>query len=296
MDLKNLTTFIQVAETNSFTQAGKRLGYSQPTISLQIKQLEDELGVKLFDRIGHTVRLTDKGHAILLHAQQICQLCQEIGENDLRREQQSLVRVGMADSLCFVLVGSRYPAFRRAFPNISIQITTGDTNDLFRMLDHNEVDVVCTLDSHIYNTNYIIAGEEQLDAHIIVSANHPLAAKKELTADDLLTETFLLTEKGMSYRRILDEWLAQTSHELQPVLEIGSAHLICELVEKGVGISFLPDYVTETAAHKGTIVRLSLPELNLNLWKQVIHHREKWLSPPIEAVIHHLSEPILAAF
>ena len=80
MDLKSLNTFIQVAELGSFSRAGEKLGYSQPTISVQIKQLEQDLGIKLFDRIGHAVRLTDKGRDALLHAQRICHMCDEMAQ------------------------------------------------------------------------------------------------------------------------------------------------------------------------------------------------------------------------
>ena len=78
MDIRNLTTFVHVAELGSFSRAAERLGYSQPTISVQIRQLEQELGFRLFDRIGHAVRLTDKGHQALRHAQQVCLLCQQM--------------------------------------------------------------------------------------------------------------------------------------------------------------------------------------------------------------------------
>jgi len=72
MEIKNLTTFVQVAELGSFSRAGERLGYSQPSVSVQIRQLEEELGFRLFDRIGHAVRLTDKGRDVLAYAQQVC--------------------------------------------------------------------------------------------------------------------------------------------------------------------------------------------------------------------------------
>ena len=72
MDIRNLTTFVHVAELGNFSRAAERLGYSQPTISVQIRQLEEELGFRLFDRIGHAVRLTDKGREILGYAQQVC--------------------------------------------------------------------------------------------------------------------------------------------------------------------------------------------------------------------------------
>ena len=77
MDLRNLTTFVEVAELGSFSRAAEKLGYSQPTISVQIRQLEETLGVKLFDRIGHAVRLTAKGQDLLQYAQHMCHLFQE---------------------------------------------------------------------------------------------------------------------------------------------------------------------------------------------------------------------------
>ena len=82
MDLRGLQIFIEVAEQRSFTRAGELLGYSQPTVSFQIRQLEQEMGVPLFDRIGHTVSLTEAGAEALLYAQQICNLSQEM--TDLR--------------------------------------------------------------------------------------------------------------------------------------------------------------------------------------------------------------------
>ena len=82
MDLKNLITFIQVAELSSFSHAGEKLGYSQPTISVQIKQLEKELGVPLFERIGHTVRLTDKGRAAYREELERLRACVADGEEE----------------------------------------------------------------------------------------------------------------------------------------------------------------------------------------------------------------------
>lgn len=290
MDLKSLTTFIQVAELCSFTRAAEKLGYSQPTISVQIRQLEEELGIKLFDRIGHTVRLTEKGRDVLPYAQRICHMCQKmVLQGETVEDVQGTIRLGMADSLCSVLINNGFLHFRKRYPGISLKITAAGTDELFRLLDHNEVDMVCTLDSHIYNTNYIIANEEQVNVHFVVAANHPLAQMRKIFKEDLLEQPFLLTEKGMSYRRQLEDWLAQDSQEIQPILEIGSADLICKLVEQGAGVSFLPDYVTAAAVLRGSLVRLQVEGFEANLWKQLLYHRDKWISPQIKAVIQHLS-------
>lgn len=286
MDIKNLNTLIHVAELGSFSKAGERLGYSQPTVSVQIKQLEEELGVRLFDRIGHAIRLTGPGREVLQYAQQICRICSQMTQNSAGEEDRpTVIRLATADSLSGPLISRGFDALRKAHPNISLKLITAGTTDMFRMLDHNEADLVCTLDRHIHNTNYIVAGEEKVGIHFVVAAGHPLAKRQKLTKRELLIQKFLLTEKDMSYRHLLDEWMAEDMLELRPILEIGSADLICRLVEKGQGMSFLPDYVTQAAWEQGRIVRLNAEGFEPELWKQLLYHREKWITPPIAQTI-----------
>ncbi len=290
MDFKSLNTFIQVAELNSFTKAGEKLGYSQPTVSFQIKQLESELGVQLFERIGHTINLTDGGRQALAYAQEICRMSDKmIKGTSTDNQPKGCINLAMADSLCTPLIIQQFEDFRSKYPKVSLNIKTAGTDELFRLVDHNEVDIVCTLDNHIYSTNYIISNEEKVGLHFICSVENPLAKLSNVTLEDLLTQDFLLTEKGMSYRRLLDETLAKESLEIIPVLEIGSADTICKLVEKNIGISFLPDYVTKSAVEKGKITRLNVQNFNVELWKQLLYHRDKWVSQQMQAVLDYLS-------
>ena len=290
MDFKSLNTFIQVAELNSFTKAGEKLGYSQPTVSFQIKQLEQELGIQLFERIGHTITLTDSGRQALSYAQEICRMSDKmISSKMVDTTPKGNINLAMADSLCTPMIINNFNKFREMYPQISLNIKTAGTDELFRLLDHNEADIVCTLDNHIYSTNYIISNEEKVDIHFICSADNPLASNTTLTVNDLLNEPFLLTEKGMSYRRLLDENMAKSSIEIKPVLEIGSADLICKLIKDNMGISFLPDYVTKSAVEKGDIVKLNVADFNVELWKQLLYHRDKWVSQQMQAVIDYLS-------
>ncbi len=290
MDFKNLSTFIQVAELNSFTKAGEKLGYSQPTISFQIKQLEKDLGVQLFERIGHTITLTEKGKNVLAYAQQICRTSEEmlqLASKDC--EPKGIIRLAMADSLCTPLIINKFVEFTTLYPKVSLNIKTAGTNELFRLLDHNEADIVCTLDNHIYDTSYIISNEEKIGVNFVCSVVNPLSKLKRVTIDDLISQPFILTEKGMSYRRLLDENLAQKSIEIHPILEIGSADHISKLVEANAGVAFLPDYVTEKAVKEKKIVRLSVDDINIELWKQLLYHRNKWVSLQMQTVIDFIS-------
>ena len=291
MELKNLSTFVHVAELGSFSRAAERLGYSQPTISVQIRQLEEELGFRLFDRIGHAVRLTEKGHDTLLYAQQVCHICNQMTLADSGgAPRETLLRIATSDSLSGSLLQRCFSMIRKQHPGIRLTLLTAGTDDLLHLLDHNEADFICTLDSHVYNTSYRIAGEEKIGVHFVVGADHPLAAKAQLQKEDLPAQDFLLTEQGMSYRRLLDQHLAKYSLEIRPVLETGQANLICDLVRSGQGISFLPDYITEEAARGGHIKRLELEGFQPDLWKQILYHRDKWISPSMDAVIQSLTE------
>lgn len=288
MDLKNLKTFLYTAELSSFTRAAELLGYSQPTVSFQIRQLEKELNAQLFERINHTVVLTARGREVMQYAQQIIKLSEELYQSlHTPEEITGLVRLATADSLCPLLLGTKFSAFRASYPGIHLKIITAGTEEMFRLLDHNEVDLVLTLDKHIYHAEYIIAHEEKIPMYFVAGAAHPLLSEETLSITDLLTHPFLLTEKGMSYRRILDEALASRSMEIIPVLETGNADQICQLVTENLGISFLPEYTVRQALHKRQVQCLPVTDFTADIWKQLLYHRDKWLSPAMQVVIDY---------
>ena len=291
LDLKNLTTFIHVAELNSFTKAAVALGYSQSTVSFQIRQLETELNAQLFERINHTVALTEKGREVLNYAHQIRRMTLELTQNMEEYEVlKGHIRLAMAYSLCDSLFDQSFPGFCRQHPGITLKIITAGTEEMFRLLNHNEADAILTLDSHIYDREYVIFREETVNMHFVAPAAFPLANCSSLSVADLLSWPFLLTEKGMSYRRLLDEGLAERSLEVTPILEMGSARLICSLVGSGLGISFLPDYVTQEDVEAGSIVRLNVTDFEVEIWKQLLYHRDKWVSPQLEAVLEYCAK------
>ena len=291
MDLKNLLTFMHVAELNSFTRAGQKLGFSQSTVSFQIKQLERELGTQLFERINHTVVLTEKGRDVLKFAHQISKMTQELDKRLQNEEEVSgNVRIAMADSLCDNMLQEGFGEFRDRYPGISLKIITAGTEEMFRLLNQNEADAVLTLDNHIFHAEYVIAREERAGVHFVADSENPLCEREELFPEDLAGQPFLLTEKGMSYRRLMDEKFAELSMEILPVLEIGSAGLICSLVEQGAGISFLPDYVTEEKVCAGRLRYLPVKNFEIEIWKQLLYHRDKWVTPQLESALAYLSE------
>lgn len=289
MELRNLVTFTHVAELGSFTKAAELLGYSQSTISFQIKQLEEELGCLLFERINHTVTLTERGRELVSCAHQIRALTDEFKEN-LTKEAPlgGHIHIVAPDSVCDDMIQSHYIDFHRKHPNISIKFTTADTLAMFEMLDHNEADIIITLDSHSYNKDYIIAKEERLSMHFVASTSSRFAGKKNLSIEDIVNEPFILTEYGQGYRRVFDKELAKRSLEITPVLEIGRTDIITATVARSNMISFLPDFVTEKRIRCGELCYLDVGDINPEIWKQLIYHKNKWMSKTLKTVIDYI--------
>ena len=288
MDIKNLITFIHVAELSSFTKAAEKLGFSQSTVSFQIKQLELELNSQLFERINHTVVLTEKGREVLNYAHQISKLTQELKETiQDQRTVTGHLRLAMADSLCASMLREDFGLFRKQYPGITLKIIAAGTEEMFRLINRNEADLILTLDNHIYNTEYVIAKEEKVCTHFVSGPTCPLRQRTLIPVQELIRHPFILTEKRMSYRRLMDEKLAEMSLEIQPVLEIGSTDLICSLVEQGIGISFLPDYVTAKEVKAGKLFYLHVSDFEIEVWKQLLYHRDKWVSSQMESVLQY---------
>ena len=291
MEWRNLVTFMQVTELGSFTKAAEQLGYSQSTVSFQIKQLEEELGCLLFERINHTVVLTERGHELIAYAHQVRTLTEEFKEHlEGEAELNGHIHVVSPDSVCEEMINAHYMDFHERYPAISIRFTTGDSALMLDMLDHNEADVIITLDTHFYNKDYIIAKEERLPMHFVTGVGSPYADRKGLSIRDILHEPFVLTEYGQGYRRVFDRELAKHSLEITPVLEIGRTDMITSLLAQSNMISYLPDFVTKPLVEEGKLCYLDVNDLNIDIWKQLIYHKNKWMSKSLKAFIAYVKE------
>ena len=203
-------------------------------------------------------------------------------------ECQGHIHIVTPDSVCDEMINSRYIDFHSKYPLISIKFTTADTSVMFDMLDHNEADAIITLDSHSYRKDYIIAKEELLSMHFVTSSKSKFSGKKNLKIKDIINEPFILTEYGQGYRRVFDKELAKKSLEITPVLEIGRTDIITKILADGNMISYLPDFVTAEYIKAGKLCYLDVSDIKIDIWKQLIYHKNKWLSKSLKATIEYI--------
>ncbi len=295
MDLNVLRTFVAVCEYSGFSAAGEKLGYTQSTVSSQIRQLEKELGVRLFDRLYHRTELTEDGRRALEFAREMLSANERLHAALHRPDEvRGQVRLAMSSSACSRYFGGDYLEFRRRFPGVRLTITEAGTTQMFDMLRKNEADLVFTLDSHIYDPEFSICAEREEGVHFVAAADNPIGTDGLLTAERLPGLPFAMTEKGMSYRRLLDEQLAARSLVLEPAIELGSPDQICALAAGSDLAAFLPDFCTEPFVRRGMLKYVPVADVNVSVWTQLLVHKNKWRTPAIGAVIEFYRGNILA--
>ncbi len=209
------------------------------------------------------------------------------GDNDIC---ESPVRFAMAPSVCSVMMGSTYLTFHRMFPKVLVKILEADTDRMLQLLNQNDVDLVFLVDRREFNSDYVVASEKKEAVHFVVSKDSPLCGRKNISIEEVLTYPFFLSEKGLSYRRIFDEKLAEQNLSVTPMVEMGNTQLLLELVELGGGISFLPDYITRKSYNEGKIEYLDVMDFDVEIWRQLIYHKNKWVSPAMKKTIDYYSK------
>ena len=233
MELRNINTFLHIAELHSFSSAARELGYSQSAVSAQISQLEAELGTPLFDRVGKTVRLTDAGQTFQSYARTLLITAQQAKAALLpARAVSGTLRVALADSVCSTFLPDLLQQFHALCPQVELVLRTATADEMLRLLSANQIDLAYTLDQR-------------------------------------------LAARGLS---------------VHPYIELGSASLLCQMVERGMGFSFLPEYIVRPALSAGRIARLHVPDCAVTMHRQLFYHKDKWLTPQMKAFIELVNQ------
>jgi DNA-binding transcriptional LysR family regulator len=311
MEIQELTTFVSVAQYNSFSRAAAHLGYSQAAVTIQIRHLEEELDVRLFDRLGKKISLTSHGKVFYEHAVRI--LNDLAAAKDAVRQDELLtgsLMLGTIDSLCSSVLPAILQEYHRRYPGVSISVTTDTPNVLLDMLQNNVLDIVYLLDEELNDPRWVKVLDARESAVFAAAAGYVPdmnldskkaerkkdSAKQEVchnryyTVEQLLQYPFILTEKDASYRRVLDSMLLLRHQEINPCFESNNTDLILNMVRQQTGITFLPEYAIARDLAEGTIVRLEVPDLQIHVWRQLIHHKDKWVNREMDAFFRLVRE------
>lgn len=291
MEIRQVQSFVQAARLGSFSRAAETLGYSQSAITVQIRLLEQELGTRLFDRMGKKVSLTPQGNRFLEHASRILyEMDRTMIAMNEDQELNNPLHIGTIESLCTAKFPGILSRFHTLYPKVNIQITLNSPEKLIRMMEHNELDLIYILDTPRWNREWIKVMEAAEPIIFVASVNSEFAARSRLVLQDILEEPFFLTEKNANYRQALDQHLAIESRTLDPVLEISDTEFIIKMVERNDGLSFLPYFAVEKYIRSGRLAMLDVTDINISMYRQIFYHRSKYKTREMSEFIRLVTE------
>ena len=300
MELRTILTFLKVAECNSFSRAAEKLGYSQSAVTVQIQQLEHELGSPLFERVGKGVKLTEQGQNFIFHANEILSAVEQAvgsarqgGAPQGSRHMTGTLRIGSVESIATAILPPLLLEYHRRFPQVELVVSTARRDSLLDQIRRNTLDLLLTLDPKLLYSGLqrLLIGEEPILFIAPSSLSH--LAGHPVPLEELTRLPFVLTERGESYRYELDRILANLDSELHAQLEIGNTETIVHMVEAGFGLSFLPRFSAEEAIRRGAVFPVETDLPSVQMWIQLLYHKNKWISPPMRAFLDLLQEHFL---
>jgi DNA-binding transcriptional LysR family regulator len=286
MELRQLNTFMVVAEVCGFTRAAEILGYAQSSVTAQIQALEEELGTPLFNRLGKKITLTEAGQRLLPYAREMMKLHRSaIEEVHAYTHPSGILSIGAPESLAAYRLPQVIREYRKLFPEVKIVLKPGLCWELPNQIRNGQIDVAFLLEpeSHLpdlYQERLVV---EKMT--LVGPPDHPLAQRDRIEPQDLKEETILHTEQGCSYRAIFEQHLKQ--HGVHPAtsLEFWNIEAIKNCVMCGLGISFLPEITVATELHDGKLAALAWDDSPYEIVTQMIYHKGKWISPALREFI-----------
>jgi DNA-binding transcriptional LysR family regulator len=293
MEVRQLQIFLALAEELNFTRTAERVHTVQSNVTAQIKALEDELGVPLFDRLGRRVTLTDAGRSFLPFADQALSAMDQ-GQRAVQSgaEPSGPLRVGIPESMLAYRLPQVLRIFHRRFPHVELMFRPQYDETLPVMLETGKLDMaVCMIEG---SPNETIKSTRLRTERIFLLAHpsHPLASRKTVKVSDLAGQTLLLTEGGCGYRLKLDRQLGLENIRPGTVTEFSSVEAIKQCVLAGMGLGLLPAIVVARELRLCQLKALHWAGPSMDIATHILWHKDKWISPAMAAFMNLVTEKL----
>lgn len=280
MDIKQLQTFLTASVTLSFTQTALLLDYAQSSITAQIKSLEEELGVVLFERLGKRITLTEEGQRLQQYAQKMLDLNVEMKKAVLNEQTQAVLKIGAQESQCVYRLPSVLQQFQKSHPQVKIIFKPVHTTEIAKdLLQSGNLDIAFITDAYKETP---MLHRERLIQEQLVFVSAPTDSNEEravFSLQQLSNETMLLTESGCSYRNQLELQLQQEGSLPIQMIEFASIEAIKQCVMAGLGITFLPKMVVEKELKNQRLQELITSTKLADIFTDIAWHKDKHISP-----------------
>lgn len=276
---RQLRVFTAAAQHLSYTRAAEELHLTQPAVSMQIRQLEENAGLPLFEQIGRRLELTDGGRVLYGYVQRLNEVIVEMDEvlKEMRGLQRGHLRVSVASTANY-FVTRMLAEFSKRYPEVSISLDVTNRETLLRQLKENETDIVIMgeppadmdLVSEAFMENPLV---------VIAAVDHPLASAHQIPLSVLADQRFVLREPGSGTRGAITRFFDKRKLELKTGLEMRSNEAIKQAVEAGLGLGIVSLHTLELELETGRIAILDAEDLPIRRHWYMVHRQGKRDTP-----------------
>ena len=289
--LRQLRTFKTVADLTSFSAAAQRLKLSQPSVSYQVKELEETLGLPLLDRLGKRVQLTEAGNVLYNYARRMLDVLDEatVVIEEMRGIQRGTLRVGASTTVGIYLLPVALGAFKKLHPGLVISLEIGTRARVQDQVLRNELDLA-VVGPALKDPELAIIPFLSDELVVVAPAGHPLAGRRGLTLKDLADQPFIMREAASGSRLSLEKAARKAGAKLRVAMELGSNGAIKHAVESGLGLAVISRYATALEFSSGRLVELDVRGFPIRRDWHIVHLRRRKLPASVHAFIDFLKE------
>ncbi|MCP4344018.1 MAG: LysR family transcriptional regulator [Desulfobacterales bacterium] len=291
MELRQLKTFRTVARMLSFNRAAEILNYAPSTVSAQIRLLEEELGVPLFERLGKHIGLTEPGRMLVQYAQKMLDIEKEtMTKVSGWKEPSGSISIRIPQSIGTYHLPSVLSKFHLRFPKVGFDISACAYHTLQHELKIGITDVAFLLTESVQSSELKteLLGTEPLV--IVTSPDHPLAGQSAVHIRDLEGESVFLPKHDCSYKMLFEQIMTEEKVDSATIMEVNSIEAIKHCVIKGIGVAMMPVIAVKQEIEQKKLVVLPWSEENLETAILMIWHKDKWISPMLQGFMDTVRE------
>jgi DNA-binding transcriptional LysR family regulator len=283
LTLRQLKIFETVARLLNYTRAAEELFLTQPAVSMQVRQLEEALGVTLFEQLGKRIHLTETGQEVLAYARNITQQLDEMETvlNRIKGLSGGRLRISVATTANY-FIPTLLGTFSRSYPEVTISLDVTNRETLLRQLTENAIDLAIMgqppaeldVEADMFMENPLV---------IVAPPGHALAKQKKIPLTRLQDEVFLVREPGSGTRIAMERFFAKHDVHIKTGMEVGSNEAIKQSVQAGLGLGLLSQVTIEQELALKRLVVLDVKDFPIMRHWYIVHRRGKRLSAAAEA-------------
>lgn len=272
MELRHLITLKTIVERGGFKKAAEHLGYAQSSVTTHIKELEEEVGKPLFDRLGKKVILTHNGQRFLSYAVKIIDLYTQALNTD--EEPTGDLTIGISESLTIGRIPSILLEYKKAYPKVNLSLKSIENYQVASSLQNGDIDLALILEKDDWSLPELNCEILKRERMVLISP-----PKQENS------RTVLYTERSCSYKSVFDHYINYKQMDVKESLDFQSIEAIKQCVRSGLGISLVPYFSVKEELESNKLNGEEVAPEHPAISTFLAYHKDKWLSPSMNSMI-----------